>query len=75
MAQLKSDRYRAPPVRRHYIPKADGSKRGLGIPSFADKVAQSAIVMLLEPIYEQDFLDRTDRHAARFPRASARPAG
>jgi RNA-directed DNA polymerase len=55
--QLKSGRYRAPPVRRHYIPKADGSQRGLGIPSFVDKVAQRAIVMLLEPIYEQDFLD------------------
>ena len=55
--QLKSGGYRAPPVRRHYIDKTDGSKRGLGIPCFADKVAQRAIVMLLEPIYEQDFLD------------------
>jgi group II intron reverse transcriptase/maturase len=55
--QLKSGLYRAPPVRRHYIDKADGSKRGLGIPCFADKVAQRAIVLLLEPIYEQDFLD------------------
>jgi group II intron reverse transcriptase/maturase len=55
--QLQSGRYRAPPVRRHYIDKTDGSKRGLGIPCFADKVAQRAIVMLLEPIYEQDFLD------------------
>jgi RNA-directed DNA polymerase len=55
--QLKSGDYRAPPVRRHYIDKTDGSKRGLGIPCFADKVAQRAIVMLLEPLYEQDFLD------------------
>jgi RNA-directed DNA polymerase len=55
--QLKSGLYRAPPVRRHYIDKADGSKRGLGIPCFADKVAQRAIVLLLEPIYEQDFMD------------------
>jgi RNA-directed DNA polymerase len=55
--RLKSGRYIAPPVRRHYIKKADGGKRGLGIPSFEDKVAQRAIVMLLEPIYEQDFLD------------------
>jgi group II intron reverse transcriptase/maturase len=55
--QLRSGGYRAPPVRRHYIDKTDGSKRGLGIPCFADKVAQRAIVMLLEPIYEQDFLD------------------
>lgn len=56
--RLKSGSYRAPPVRRHYIEKSDGSgKRGLGIPSFEDKVAQRAIVMLLEPIYEIDFSD------------------
>jgi len=55
--RLKSGRYQAPPVRRHYIPKSDGGKRGLGIPCFEDKVAQRAIVMLLEPIYEQDFQD------------------
>jgi len=55
--RLKSGSYRAPPVRRHYIDKADGSKRGLGIPSFEDKVAQRAIVLLLEPIYEIDFSD------------------
>ena len=53
--RLKSGRYQAPPVRRHYIAKADGGQRGLGIPSFEDKVAQRAIVMLLEPICEQDF--------------------
>ena len=56
--RLKSGRYHAPPVRRHFIPKGDGQgQRGLGIPSFEDKVAQRAIVMLLEPIYEQDFYD------------------
>jgi RNA-directed DNA polymerase len=55
--RLKSGRYRAPPVRRHYIDKLGGDKRGLGIPSFEDKLAQRAIVMLLEPIHEQDFLD------------------
>ena len=55
--QLKSGNYRAPPVRRHYIDKTDGSKRGIGIPGFADKVAQRSIVMLLEPLYEQVFLD------------------
>jgi RNA-directed DNA polymerase len=55
--RLKSGRYKAPPVRRHYIEKSGGGERGLGIPSFEDKVAQRAIVMLLEPIYEQDFLN------------------
>ena len=53
--RLKSGSYRAPPVRRHYIEKADGGQRGLGIPSFEDKVAQRAIALLLEPIYEVDF--------------------
>ncbi len=56
LGRIKSGRYVAPPVRRHYIPKADGSRRGLGIPTLEDKVAQRAILLLLEPIYESDFL-------------------
>jgi RNA-directed DNA polymerase len=55
--QLVSGRYKAPPVERVWLDKEDGRKRPIGKPTFEDKIVQRAVVMLLEPIYEQEFYD------------------
>ena len=56
LRQIHEGRYTAPPVRRVYIPKADGSKRPIGVPAVIDRAIQGAMAKVLNEIYEQDFL-------------------
>jgi group II intron reverse transcriptase/maturase len=55
--RMRSGRYKAPPVRRTWLGKEDGSKRPIGIPEFEDKIVQRAVSMVLEAVYEQEFYD------------------
>jgi retron-type reverse transcriptase len=53
--RLRSGRSMAPPVKRTWLDKEDGSQRPSGMPAFEDKIVQRAVTMLVGAVYEQDF--------------------